>query len=375
MQKYQICKRCIMDTDGDPTISFDADGYCNYCGAALKRLEMCPKVDKGEELEKTFCKIKEDCINDTYDCVIGISGGLDSSYVVYLAYQYGMRILGIHIDDGLDTERAKKNIEGLCAKAGVTLVSIRPNMDQYRDLTMSFIKASVPDLAIPQDNLIQAALIDATKKYKIKYILHGSNLAMESILQKGHAYTAADSTHIRAIHKRFSQKPIDKLRIMSTFEDSILKRLRKDVVRIKPLNLIDYNFEQAITELRTFCNYEYYGSKHHESILTRFLQCYYLPEKFNVDKRKSHLSSLIVSGQITREEALRRIACPRYQSEELKEFDCNALANFLEISRDRFDELIRLPPKSHDDYPKSFLSNRVVPFLLKNRHLLHIKVG
>lgn len=372
MSNYQICKRCVMDNAGDAEIAFDENGYCNYCTEAIRLRKQSLKSGDMSGLSALFERIKTDCKEAQYDCLIGISGGLDSSYVAYLGHQHGMRMLGLHIDDGLDTEIAKANVKNLCEKAGVTLINVCPDAEQYRDLTLSFFKAGVPNLAIPQDNLILAALTDATKKYHLKYILHGSNMAMESILQSGNTYTAADDVHIRAIQKRFSGKSIDKLRLLSTFEDSIQRRLRKDVITVKPLNLIDYNFERAVSELKDFCGYQYYGGKHHESILTRFMQCYYLPVKFGVDKRKSHLSSLIISGQITREEALEKLREPLYPSEAMKEADFNNLASFLGISRKEFDKIIAAPPHSHDEYKKSFLSSKVVPFVLRYRHVLHI---
>lgn len=375
MSEYRICRRCVMDTEGDPKITFDENGYCNYCTEALHLQGDVPAQGDLSKVAERFAQIKEACKRDPYDCLVGVSGGLDSSYIIYLGHKFGLRMLGVHIDDGLDTEIAQKNIRALCEKSHITLRNISPDPEQYRDLTLSFFKASVPNLAIPQDNLILAALTDAVKEYHLKYLLHGGNFAMEGILQTGNTYTAADSVHIRAIQKQFSGKSIDKLRLTSTFEDSVLKRLRKDVIRVQPLDLIDYRFDDAVRELREFCGYEFYGGKHHESILTRFMQCWYLPEKFGVDKRKSHLSSLIVSGQMTRAEALAQLACPKYSSEEMKEADFNALATFLGISREEFNALISQPPRSHDEFPKSFFSNSFVPWMLAHRDALHIKRG
>ncbi|MBO5892216.1 MAG: N-acetyl sugar amidotransferase [Oscillospiraceae bacterium] len=368
MSEYQICKRCVMDNIGDPNIVFDENGFCNYCTTALALKPDCPENGDLSKVKALFDKIKEACKNDPYDCLVGVSGGLDSSYIIYLGHKFGLRMLGIHIDDGLDTELAKQNIKNLCEKAQVTLINLCPDPEQYRDLTLSFFKAGVPNLAIPQDNLILGALTKAVKDYHLKYLLHGSNYSMECILQEGNSYTAADDAHIRGIQKKFSGRPIDKLPLTTTFENSILKRLRKDVIRVKPLNLIDYRFDTALQELYEFCGYKYYGAKHHESVLTRFMQCWYLPEKFAADKRKSHLSSLVITGQITREEALDRLAQPKYPSEEMKQADFNTLASFLGISREEFDELISQPPHSHDEYPKSFLSNKLVPALLHIRN-------
>lgn len=374
MSDYKICSRCVMDTNGDPDITFDENGYCNYCTEAIDLLEQEKEQVNEQKLEALFNKIKQDCKDDPYDCLVGVSGGLDSSYIIYLGHKYGLRMLGLHIDDGLDTETAKKNVRNLCEKAQVDLVNISPDPEQYRDLLLSFFKASVPDLAIPQDNLILSALTDAVKKYKLKYLLHGYNLSMESILQSGNGYTASDSVHIRAIQKQFSGKPINKLRLTNTFETSVLKRLRKDVIQVYPLNMIDYRFEQVLSELQEFCGYDYYGGKHHESVLCRFMQCWYLPVKFGVDKRKSHLSSMIVSGQMTREAALEQLKHSGYASQELEEYDRNTLAEFMGISREEFDAIVNLPPRSHDEYPKSFLSSKLIPFLLKYRKFLRIGI-
>lgn len=374
MSEYKICSRCVMDTNGDPDITFDENGYCNYCTEAFDLLRQAKERVSEQKLEDLFRKIKQDCKDDPYDCLVGVSGGLDSSYILYLGHKYGLRMLGVHIDDGLDTEISKKNVRALCEKARVDLINIEPDPEQYRDLLLSLFKASVPNLAIAQDNLIQAALTDAVKKYKLKYLLHGDNLSMESVLQSGNTYTSADSTHIRAIQRKFSGKPIDKLQLTNTFEASVLKRLRKDVIQVYPLNMIDYRFETALAELERFCGYEYYGGKHHESVLCRFMQCWYLPAKFGVDKRKSHLSSLIVSGQLTRQEALKELEHSGYPSEEMEEYDRNTLAEFMGISRAEFDRIVALPPRSHDEYPKSFLSSKLIPFLLKYRKILRTGV-
>lgn len=374
MSEYRICKRCVMDTNGDPNITFDENGYCNYCTDAIEALERQKHQINEKKLEALFEKIKEDCKDDPYDCLVGVSGGLDSSYIIYLGHKFGLRMLGVHIDDGLDTQIAQNNIKNLCEKAQVDLINVVPDQEQYRDLVLSFFKAAVPGLALPQDNLILAALTDAVKQYKLKYLLHGNNMAMECILQSGNAYAAADSVHIRAIQKQFSGKPIDKLHLTNTFENSILKRIRKDIIRVYPLDLIDYRFDKALQELSDFCNYEYYGGKHHESVLCRFLQCWYLPQKYGVDKRKSHLSSLIASEQMTRAEALEKLKVNGYPSDEMKNADFDKLADFLGISRGEFEALVALPPKSHDDYPKSFLSSKLIPFLLKYRKLLRIGI-
>ena len=355
--EYQRCTRCVMDNASDNTITFDAEGHCNYCNDVLARRdsEYFPDVRGKKTLDELIAKIKEQGRGKKYDCIVGVSGGLDSSYVLYMGYQYGLRILAVHIDDGLDTEIAKQNIRNLCEKAGVELINICPDKEQYADLMLAFFKASVPNLAMPQDNLLIQALHDIAKTKNIKYSLSGANFAHESILERSTGINAMDKTHILAIHKQFGTKPIDKLRIGNLWSAYIGWRYYSKVETIYPLNYIDYNKKRVLDELKEFSDYNYYGGKHYESILCRFLQCYYLPAKYNFDKRKSHFSSLIVDGQMTREDALEELKKPAYISDELKEADMNALADFFSISREDFEQIITLPAKQHTDYPMSWL--------------------
>jgi len=370
MSEYQICTRCVMDNRSDPTITFDNRGRCSYCREAEPIVNGRAKPEGDTALRAIFEKIKQECKSQPYDCLVGVSGGLDSSYILYLGHKYGLRMLGFHLDDGLDTPLAKENIRKLCERTDLTLINIQPDLEQYRDLTLSFFKASVPNLAIPQDNLILAAQIDVAKKYHMKYLLNGINLAMESITFAGSKSVAADLQHIRAIQREFSSKPIDKLRLTNSFESIFLKKFRKDITVVKPLNMIDYRMDVALQDLKNFCDYEYYGGKHHESVLCRFMQCWYLPEKFGIDKRKAHLSSLIISGQMPRNEALSILAKPGYPSEELLEVDKVALSEFFNISRQEFDRILAQPPRYHQEFPQSFFATKLLPFILHCRNII-----
>ena len=369
MSDYKRCTVCVMDNQGDATITFDKNGQCKYCQQAASLVKNLPEPGDDSKLKAVFDQIKLECKDQQYDCLIGVSGGLDSSYIVYLGHKYGLRMLGFHLDDGLDTPIAKENIRKLCEKTGLTLINMKPDREQYSDLTLSFLKASLPDLAVPQDNMILAAQMDAIQKYKMKYLLHGVNLSMESITFAGTSVSALDLTHIQAIQKQFSGKPINKLRLTNYFENILKRKLNKNISVIKPLNMIDYRMDTAIQELQDFCGYEYYGGKHHESVLCRFMQCWYLPEKFGVDKRKSHFSSLIVSKQMTRNEALEALERSGYPNQELLEADCNTLAAFFGISREEFDRLVAQPPRNHGEYPQSFFATKVVPFIIDFRHI------
>lgn len=371
MKEYQRCTRCIMDNKSDDSIVFDVNGYCNYCSEALNRMpkEYFPDEFGKKELEKIFDNIRIDGKGKKFDCFVGISGGVDSSYVAYLGYVHGLRMLAVHIDDGMNTETAQRNITNLCKKTNIELVLIKPDIKEYADLTLSFFKASVPNLAMPQDNILMKALFDIQKKYKLKYSLNGANFSLESILERSTGINPCDKKHILAIHKQFGKNPISKIKFQTLPERYILGRYFYNYRKILPLNYINYNLEKALIELKDFSGYEYYGGKHYENILTRFLQCYYLPTKFGFDKRKSHYSSMIVSGQMERKEAIKKLESSPYISDTLLQSDMNFLADYFNISRQEFNSIIISPPCKHSDYSMSSL-NKLAGIARKFRHYL-----
>ncbi|MCI8557251.1 MAG: N-acetyl sugar amidotransferase [Lachnospiraceae bacterium] len=368
---YQRCKRCIMDNASDGSIRFDSEGYCNYCNDVLKRLptEYFPN-DGDKRLHEIIKRIKEDCKDNEFDCMVGISGGLDSSYIMYLGHKFGLRMIAVHIDDGLDNPIAVENIEKLIQKTGSKYISIQPDRKEYADVIYALLKASVSNLAIAQDNLILKALQQYGEKNGIKYILDGSNMAHESILERGTGgVDSNDRKFIREVHKRFGRIPLKNLEFMSITERYIGRHTRKGFKHIRPLNYMDYQIDKALIELKEFCDFKYYGGKHYESILTRYMQCYYLPHKFEIDKRKSHFSSLIISGQMTRDEALDKLKQPTYLSNQMYEEDRRFLADYLNISINEFEELVEQPPKKERDYPHSIL-NEFAPIARKFRKVL-----
>jgi len=355
-----------MDNMGDPTIEFDENGYCNYCTTAIgtKHLRYFPNDEGKKKLENLFQKIKDQGKNQRYDCMLGLSGGLDSSYVAYIGYQHGLRMLALHIDDGFDDPQTTKNIEKVCNSYGIDLIVERPNEEQFTDLTMAFFRAGVPNIAIPQDNVYLASLYKYAQKNRIKYLLSGSNFALESILQRGHTYDAMDKVHIIDIQRRFGELKYDgTLPLISILEKRIKYQYLFKIQTICPLNYVDYNAQRAFDTLHKTCGFEYYGDKHCESILTRFMQRHYLPKKFGVDKRKSHYSSMIVSGQMTRDEALNRLSEPLYEEEQLKK-DLEIILNKLSIRMEEYEKIMGEAPKNHFDYRTSLI-NRDSRALLK----------
>lgn len=368
---YQQCKRCVMDNKSDTSIKFDENGYCNYCNDIIRRMpkEYFPNNEGKDILEKKIKEIKSRCKEDKYDCLVGVSGGIDSSYILYKGYQYGLRMLAVHIDDGLDNPIAVSNIQKLIKATGADLVSIEPDRKEYSDILYSLFKASVPNLAIAQDNLIIKALQDYADQNYIKYMLDGNNFAHESILERGESVNAADKKHILAIQKKFGTVEIKKTEFISLTDRYIGRHSGDKVEHVRPLNYMNYNVSNAISELNDFCGFEYYGGKHYESILTRFMQCYYLPEKFGIDKRKSHYSSLIMSGQMTRDEVLEELKKPLYPEKELLDDDKKFLANYMGISIEELERCIALEPRKERDYPHSIL-NEMSPVARKFRKIL-----
>lgn len=347
---YKRCTRCVMSNESDPTMTFDSEGHCNYCTEAIERLhrDYFPNRDGKKKFNTLVSDIKKSGEGKKYDCIIGISGGLDSSYLAYLLSDKGLRVLAVHIDDGYDTEISKQNIHKLVNKTGYDYEVITPDAEQFNALTLAYMKAGVPNIAIPQDNVLFAFLYKKMKEYKIPYFLSGGNLAMESIVQKGNTWKNSDVENIKDIHKHFGTKPIDKLEFYSTLEKQIDKYIFQ-IHTATPLDFIDYRRDVAFKELYDFCGFEYYGRKHLENSLTAFIQLRWYPEKFNVDKRTWHLSSMILSGQMTREEALKELEEPLYDPVQMSEYETLIEKN-LGITHQELEDLIKAPAHQHYEY-------------------------
>lgn len=347
---FQRCTRCVMSNESDRFICFDDKGVCNYCTTALSNIGKIyfPNEEGSKKLDKLLSKIKEDNKEKKYDCIMGISGGLDSSYLAYLGYKWGLRVLAVHIDDGYDTDISKSNINKLISATGFDYEVIIPDAEQFNDLTVAYMKAGVPNIAIPQDNVLFAFLYKKMREYDIKYFLSGGNFALESILQKGNTYSALDVNNIRNIQKKFGTKAIDKLEFISV-DQMKADQEQLGIESPRPLDYIDYNRDRALRELNDFCGFEYYGSKHLENTLTAFIQLYWFPKKFGVDKRSSHLSSMIVSDQMTREIAIKKLSEPICDDKTMSEI-ITQIKNQMQLSDEEFDKLMESPVHQHDEY-------------------------
>lgn len=348
---YQICNRCIMDTS-DPEIQFDDKGNCNHCNSAfdLAQTTWFPGPDGKKILEEKLEVIRQEEKYKEFDCIIGLSGGVDSSYLAYYAVNNGLRPLVVHVDCGWNSELAVKNIENVVKKLNIELHTFVVNWEEMKDLQRSFFKASLPDQDIPQDHAIFAALYNFAEQNKIKYVLNGLNFATECIMPQNWGYQAMDYRHLKSIHKKFGEKKLKDYPHINFFQRYIYYTVIKRMVIINPLNYINYRKEEAIETLQGNLGWQYYGGKHHESRFTKFFQSYYLPNKFNFDKRRAHLSSMIVSGQISRIDALEKMKEDVYSKNEITN-DLEYVAKKLDWSPQEFRAIIDLPPKRHQDFP------------------------
>ena len=352
-QEYRICVRCIMDTT-DPEIQFDNDGVCNHCRRYEEKVKerLCLDEAGQQELNKLVGEIKIKGKNKKYDCIIGVSGGVDSTFVAYLVKKLGLRPLAVHLDNGWNAEVAVGNIEAL-RKLDIDLHVAVVDWEEFKDLQLSFLRASVPDAEIPTDHGISALLYDVAAKEGAPFIFTGVNVSTEGVHPIRWSYGMWDWKYIRSVHNRFGSVRLETYphySLLGLLNYVFVRRIR----RIPVLNYMTYVKEDAIKLLEKELGWEYYGGKHYESIYTRFLQAYILPRKFNIDKRRSHLSSLICSGQITREEALEEMKRDPYPSEEMMKSDKEYVLTKLGLSEEEFEIIMSLPIKTVRDYPSNY---------------------
>jgi len=347
--KYRICSRCIMDTT-DPEITFDNNGFCNHCTEALEKLRALPSSEeKSKRLVELVQQIKEKGTNKKYDCIIGVSGGVDSSYVAYTVKKLGLRPLAVHLDNGWDSELAVKNIENICKKLNIDLFTYVIDWEEFKDLQLSLLKSSTPDSEIPSDHAITAILFQTALKEDVKYILIGTNIATESIGVNAWSQGHADWKYIESIQKQFGSKQLKTFPHYSIF--SLMKwKIFDGIKLIQLLDYIDYNKLEAKKTLQKEICWKDYGDKHHESVYTKFFQAYILPTKFGFDKRRNHLSSLICADQITRDQALEEMKKELYPPQELKEH-IDYVINKFGLSAEEFDSIMKTQPKTYWHYP------------------------
>ena len=351
-REYQICTRCVMDTS-DKEITFNKKGECNHCTGYDKKMESIPKdlVLKGKELERIVAKVKKAGEGKEYDCISGVSGGVDSTYLTYMLKQLGLRVLVVHLDNGWNSELAVKNIENIVRKLDFDLYTNVLDWQEFRSLQVAYLRASVLDLEALSDHAIFATLYKTANKHNIKYIITGGNLVTEGILPMSWRYDRklTDAVNIKSIYKQFGNRKAKNFPFTSIQKLAYYMKVKK-IKMIDLLNFLPYEKDEAKKTITEKLDWKDYGGKHYESIITRFYQGYILPNKFGIDKRRAHLATLVASNQMSRKDALEVLKTPILTEEILRQ-DIEYVPKKLGLSAEEFEDIMKLAPKEHEDYP------------------------
>lgn len=353
MTPQTICVQCIMDTS-DPDIRFDHEGVCNHCHRftlqAARRL--IPAAERPARLAALVDTIKRQGRGKEYDCVIGVSGGVDSTYVAYLTHELGLRPLAVHFDNGWNSELAVANIEKALKTLDIHLFTEVIDWPEFRDLQLSFLRASTPDGEVPTDHAIVALLYRMAVRYDLKHILLGINVASEAVMPLKWGYGYSDYRYISSVHRQFGSLPLRTYPHYSLAQLFGYMFVRK--IQLVPiLDFIDYRKEMAMQTIQNELGWVYYGGKHYESIYTRFYQSYVLPRKFGIDKRRAHYSNLVMSGQLSRAQALALLDEPVYPEQGLAD-DRRYVIKKLGLDESEFEAIMALPTKTFFDYPNNY---------------------
>jgi N-acetyl sugar amidotransferase len=371
--EYQICTRCIMDSS-DPDIYFDEKGICNHCHLYDDLIQNhIPSGEKAKaELNALVAKIKKDGEGKPYDSIIGLSGGVDSSYVAWLVKDLGLRPLAVHLDNGWNSELAVMNVENIVNKLGLDLYTIVIDWDEFRDLQLAYLRASVIDLEATSDHAIVATMFKLAHKNKIKYIINGTNVATECILPHAWYYKyKTDSFNLLDIYKKFGSNRKLKTYPLLPFYKMMYYTFFLNLKWVSILNYVDYNKSSAIELITNKLGWKNYGGKHHESIITKFYQAYILPQKTGFDKRRAHLSNLVCSGQLTRMQALEEMKLEVYKSKSELESEKEYVIKKLGISMEQFNEILSQPARNHTE----FKTNQSLMKWVQRLNFVLIKLG
>lgn len=351
-KEHRVCVNCVMDTT-DSKISFGPDGVCDHCRTFYKEIQPNWHTDERgrRQLDELVSKIKTAGAGRDFDCIIGMSGGIDSSYLTYMAKRVcDLRPLVFHVDAGWNSDIAVNNIEKLVDGLGLDLYTEVIDWEEMRDLQLAFFKAGVPHIDTPQDHAFFAMMYKFAEEHRVKYILTGANYSTECIRNPMEwMYYQSDSIQLRDIHRKFGTRPLKTFPTTSILRHKVYLPYLKGIKVVNPLNYVPYVKEDAISFLQLEFGWQPYAQKHFESRFTKFYESYWLPKKFGYDTRKVQFSSLILTGQMTREAALHQLSRPAFDEATL-EHDLEYVATKLGISVDELKEYLEAPSKSYRDY-------------------------
>jgi len=360
----QTCCRCILDSQF-PQISFNDDGVCSYCLAYEKRDKKFAINEKNtQKLMNLVKRIKEWGRDKEYDCIIGVSGGRDSTYCLYLLKQWGLHPLAIHFDNNMDSKIAAQNIKNACTILDIDLHTFVVDWEEYKDLQVAFLRASVPSVDVPMDHAFQSILYRYCWENEFKYIFNGETFRGEGPIPK--QWTCNDLPFFLDIHKKFGKKPLKNYPVRKRFD--LLKYRLKGIVQIKPLNYVHFTYDQIMPLLEKELKWSYYGGHHFECIFTRWAFAYYLPVKFGIDKRVADYSVLIRSGQMTREQAVKKMQESIYPPGQERE-DRRYIMSKLELNDSDMEEILNSPPKRNSEYAHHSTYFRILNTLLSPRQI------
>jgi N-acetyl sugar amidotransferase len=356
-----------MDTSA-PDIVFDEHGVCNYCKEHESKAALAPfsRPDARDRLQALVEKIKAGRRGE-YDSIVGLSGGVDSSYVAYQAVRMGLKPLAVHFDNGWNSELAVKNIEQMVKKLGLDLQTFVIDWEEFRDIQRSFFKANVIDIEMVTDHAIFAAMYRIARQQRIGFILSGTNAQTESIMPAAWQHFKFDLRNLKAIHRRFGTLPIRRFPTLSVW-GMAWNHYVQGAQSVSVLNYLPYRKDEAIRTLKTELNWQYYGGKHYESVFTKFYQAHILPVKFGIDKRRIHLSDLVMNGELTRDEALQQLDAPLYDPLQL-EHDRDYVCKKLGFRLDEFEAYLKAPAVSHYEFASDArLAMRLVALHKRRRY-------
>jgi N-acetyl sugar amidotransferase len=349
---YQICSRCVMDTT-DSKIVFDEQGVCDHCLTFRDKIRPNWHTDERgrREIERIADDIRREGKGKDFDCIIGMSGGIDSSYLTYLAKeQLGLRPLVFHVDAGWNSQEAVNNIERIVEHLGLDLFTDVIDWEEMKDLQLSFFKAGVSHIDTPQDHAFFATMYKFAEQYKVRHILTGANYSTECVRNPVEwMYYQSDSVQLLDIHRRYGTRPLEKFPVTSILRHKIYLKYIKRIGVVTPLNYLPYVKSEAMSLLRDRFGWQPYPQKHFESRFTRFYEGYWLPQKFGFDVRRVQYSSLILTDQMTREEALEKLRSPALDAATVAQ-ETEFVAAKLGISVDELMGYFRAPNRSYRDY-------------------------